>query len=210
MGSFLIRQFLFSFSRSIFEGKSTLLKLIMGLLRPSSGTVSVNSGLRIAYFTQHAGDNFDLKMSALENMLTMYENAEDQEMRSFLGRFQIQGNDALKPMMLLSGGQKSRVAFAALAYKQPHILVIDEGSNHLSMSAVEALVEAIKDFKGGLLVVSHDQFFVSNTCSELWVVKDGACSRFRGDFDEYKKHSAEITQKRVEESVKRVATMNQT
>ncbi|KAL7581299.1 hypothetical protein ACA910_006064 [Epithemia clementina (nom. ined.)] len=191
------------------QGKSTLLKLIMGLLRPISGTVSINSGLRIAYFTQHAGDNFDLKLSALENMLNIYEDAEDQEMRSFLGRFQIQGNDALKPMMLLSGGQKSRVAFAALAYKRPHVLVIDEGSNHLSMSAVEALVEAIQDFQGGLLVVSHDQFFVSNTCSELWVVKEGTCTRFRGDFDEYKKHSAEITQKRVEESVKRVSNMNQ-
>jgi len=189
------------------QGKSTLLKLIMGLLRPIGGSLSVNSGLRIGYFTQHSGDNFDLKLSALENMLNMFEDAEDQEMRSFLGKFQIQGNDCLKPMMLLSGGQKSRVAFAALAYKKPHVLVIDEGSNHLSMSAVDALVEAIRDFQGGLLVVSHDQYFVSNTCSELWVVTDGACTRFRGDFDEYKKHSAEATQKRVEESVKRISTM---
>ena len=186
------------------QGKSTLLKLIMGSLRPLDGTVSVNSGLRIGYFTQHSGDNFDLKLSALENLLNMFENAEDQEMRSFLGKFQIQGNDAMKPMMLLSGGQKSRVAFAALAWKKPHVLVIDEGSNHLSMSAVDALIEAIQDFQGGLLIVSHDQHFVSNTCSELWVVSEGACTRFRGDFDEYKKHSAELTQKRVEESVKRV------
>jgi ATP-binding cassette subfamily F protein 3 len=124
--------------------------------------------------------------------------------RSFLGKFQIQNNDAMKPMMLLSGGQKSRVAFAALAYKKPHVLVIDEGSNHLSMSAVDALIEAIQDFQGGLLVVSHDQHFVSNTCSELWVVNNGSCTRFRGDFDAYKEHSAEITQKRVEESVKKV------
>ena len=66
-------------------------------------------------------------------------DTDDQEIRSFLGKFQIQGNDALKPMMLLSGGQKSRVAFAALAYKKPHVLVIDEGSNHLSMAAADAL-----------------------------------------------------------------------
>lgn len=118
------------------------------------------------------------------------------------------GNDALKPMMLLSGGQKSRVAFAALAYKKPHVLVIDEGSNHLSMEAVDALVEAVQDFKGGILVVSHDQYFVSKTCSELWVVHEGIASRFRGDFDEYKKHTATLTQQRVEESVKKISNMN--
>jgi ATP-binding cassette subfamily F protein 3 len=87
----------------------------MGRLKPLRGSVSINTGLRIGHFTQHSADNFDLKLSALENLLNMFESCEDQEMRSFLGKFQIQGNDALKPMMLLSGGQKSRVAFAALA-----------------------------------------------------------------------------------------------
>ena len=105
------------------QGKTTLLNLIMGKLKPIRGTVSINGALRIGHFTQHSSDNFDLKLSAVENLLNMFEEAEDQEMRSFLGKFQIQGNDALKPMMLLSGGQKSRVAFAALAYKKPHVLV---------------------------------------------------------------------------------------
>ena len=100
----------------------------MGKLKPIKGSVSINANLRIGHFTQHSGDNFDLSLSAIENLLNMFEDAEDQPMRSFLGKFQIQGNDALKPMMLLSGGQKSRVAFAALAYKKPHVLVIDEGS----------------------------------------------------------------------------------
>lgn len=140
-------------------------------------------------------------------MLNMFEGADDHDMRSFLGKFQIQGTDALKPMGLLSGGQKSRVAFAALAYTKPHVLVIDEGSNHLSMEAVDALVEAVQDFQGGILVVSHDQYFVSNTCSELWVVDEGQATRFRGTFDDYKKHTAEKTQKRVEESVKKFAQM---
>jgi ATP-binding cassette subfamily F protein 3 len=139
----------------------------MGKLTPIKGSVTINGGLRIGHFTQHHTDNFDLSLSAVENLLNMFESSDGQEMRSFLGRFQIQGNDALKPMALLSGGEKSRVAFAALAYKRPHVLVIDEGSNHLSMDAVDALVEAVQDFKGGLIVVSHDQYFVSNTCSEL-------------------------------------------
>lgn len=192
------------------QGKTTLLNLIMGRYRPIKGNVSINGSLRIGHFTQHSADNFDLKLSALENLLNMFEEAEDQEMRSFLGRFQIQNDAALKPMMLLSGGQKSRVAFAALAYRKPvrfvwfepnedisslsnvllcfchlqHVLVIDEGSNHLSMEAVDALIEAMQDFKGGILVVSHDEYFVSKTCSELWVVDNGHTTRFRGTFDE--------------------------
>jgi ATP-binding cassette, subfamily F, member 3 len=78
----------------------------------------------------------------------------------------------------------------------------------LSMEAVDALVEAIQDFKGGIMVVSHDQYFVSKTCSELWVVHGGRATRFRGDFDAYKQHTAEVTQKRVEESVKKLAATN--
>lgn len=189
------------------SGKTTLLNLIMGKLRPLHGSVSINGGLRIGHFTQHHSENFDFTLSATENMLNMFEGADDHDMRSFLGKFQIQGTDALKPMGLLSGGQKSRVAFAALAYTKPHVLVIDEGSNHLSMEAVDALVEAVQDFQGGILVVSHDQYFVSNTCSELWVVDEGQATRFRGTFDDYKKHTAEKTQKRVEESVKKFAQM---
>jgi ABC-type Mn2+/Zn2+ transport system ATPase subunit len=159
-----------------FSGKTTLLNLIMGKIRPIHGSVTINSGLRIGHFTQHHTDSFDLTFSAVENMIRMFPGAEDQGMRAFLGQFQIQGNDALKPMGLLSGGQKSRVAFAALAYKKPHVLVIDEGSNHLSMDAADALVEAVQNFKGGLMVVSHDQHFVS------------ACSRFLDEQELVQRH----------------------
>lgn len=178
----------------------------MGKLKPIKGGISINPALRIGHFTQHSSDNFDLSLSALENLLNMFEedSIEEQEMRSFLGKFQIQNNDAMKPMRFLSGGQKSRVAFAALAFKKPHVLIIDEGSNHLSMEAVDALVEAIQDFKGGIMVVSHDQYFVQQCCTELWVIEQGHATRFRGDFEEYKKFTAEATHKRVEESVKRM------
>ena len=102
----------------------------------------------------------------------------------------------------------SRVSFAALAYQRPHLLIIDEGSNHLSMDAVDALVQAIQDFKGGLLVVSHDSYFVSQCCSELWVVENGLATRFRGDFNDYKEHTAQKTSKRVEESLKKLGNLN--
>ena len=76
------------------------------------------------------------------------------------------------------------------------------------MESIDALVQAIQDFKGGLMVVSHDAFFISNTCTELWVVGDGVATRFRGDFKEYKKHALEKTRKRVEDSVKSLSTIN--
>jgi ATP-binding cassette subfamily F protein 3 len=102
----------------------------------------------------------------------------------------------------------SRVSFAVLAYQRPHLLIIDEGSNHLSMDAVDALVQAIQDFKGGILVVSHDQHFVNATCQELWVVENGHANRFRGTFDDYKAFTAEKTRKRVEETVKKLGNMS--
>jgi len=80
----------------------------MGKLDPQKGNVVRNGRLRIAYFTQHSADKFDLQLSAIENLLNQFERATDQEMRQWVGKFQIQGNDAVKPMMMLSGGQKSR------------------------------------------------------------------------------------------------------
>ena len=194
----------------IFWIQSTLLNLIMGKIDPLKGSVARNGRLRIAYFTQHSADKFNLEQSAVENMLTMFENEKvlDQEMRSFLGKFQIQGNDALKPMMMLSGGQKSRVAFACLSFQKPHVIVMDEPTNHLDMESIDALVEAIRDFKGGLMVVSHDQYFITKTCSELWVVGEGKATRFRGDFEEYKKFTLAKTSKRVAESVKSLSSLN--
>jgi ATPase subunit of ABC transporter with duplicated ATPase domains len=88
------------------------------------------------------------------------------------------------------------------------VLIIDEGSNHLSMEAVDALIEAMQDFKGGIMVVSHDEYFVSRTCTELWVVDAGRVTRFRGNFDDYKRQTSADTQKRVEESIKRLHAAN--
>eukprot|EP00985_Skeletonema_marinoi_P004339 scaffold1898_cov125-Skeletonema_marinoi.AAC.2 len=189
-------------------GKSTLLNLIMDRLTPNKGQISRNGNLRIGHFTQHSADKFNLQLSAVENMLNIFEKADDQGMRSWLGKFQIQGTDALKPMMMLSGGQKSRVAFASLAYQQPHVIVMDEPTNHLDMESIDALVEAVQDFNGGLLVVSHDEHFITSTCKELWVVGNGHVTKCRGDFTEYKKETLKRTEKRIADSVKSLSAIN--
>ena len=106
-----------------------MLNLITDKLQPQSGNVSRNGRLRIGMFTQHSADKFDLHLSAVENMLHLFPDAADQAMRSFIGKFQIQGDEAIKPMLMLSGGQKSRVAFAALAYQRPHVIIMDEVSS---------------------------------------------------------------------------------
>ena len=97
------------------------------------------------------------------------------------------GNDMLKPMRFLSGGQKSRVAFACLTYAKPHVVLLDEPTNHLDMEAIQALCDALKTFTGGVLVISHDQYFIQQVCSEIWVVGDEKVIRYNGSFADYKK-----------------------
>jgi ATP-binding cassette subfamily F protein 3 len=107
-------------------GKSTLLKLIQGQLAQTDGIVHVNPQLRLGIFTQHHLDSFNFALSALENMQERWPKTAEAELRSHLGRFEIHGNDALKPLKFTSGGQKSRVAFACLTFNKPHVVILDE------------------------------------------------------------------------------------
>ena len=171
------------------SGKSTLLNLIQNKIVPWEGLVRVNPSLRIGIFTQHHLDTFDLTKSPLQNMCTRWPLVPEQELRSHLGRYEIHGNDALKPMKFISGGQNSRVAFAVLTYTKPHVVILDEPTNHLDLGAINALADALKSFSGGVVVVSHDQHFITNVCKEIWCIKDKSVHIFPGDFQEYKKQA---------------------
>ena len=168
-------------------GKTTLLKLLEENLSLKTGQFYKHRRLRVATFTQHHIDQLNLMLSPLEQLAEMYPNTPSEAIRAHLGSFGITGNLALRPICFLSGGQKSRVAFAAVAFKQPHILLLDEPTNHLDIDAVNALIIAIEGYSGGVLIVSHDQHFVSSVCKELWVIKKGRVRRFKGDFREYRK-----------------------
>lgn len=102
-------------------------------------------------------------------------------------RFGITGMTGLQKLGLLSGGQKSRVAFACLSLTNPHILVLDEPSNHLDIEAMDALSDALRNFEGGVLMVSHDVTMLQNVCTSLWVCDDGHVAKFDGDVNAYKK-----------------------
>ncbi|GMN31415.1 hypothetical protein TIFTF001_003244 [Ficus carica] len=168
-------------------GKSTILKLIAGDLQPTSGTVFRSAKVRIAVFSQHHVDGLDLSSNPLLYMMRCYPGVPEQKLRSHLGSLGVTGNLALQPMYTLSGGQKSRVAFAKITFKKPHIILLDEPSNHLDLDAVEALIQGLVLFQGGVLMVSHDEHLISGSVEELWVVSQGKVGPFHGTFQDYKK-----------------------
>lgn len=172
-------------------GKTTALKLLIGALSPTSGLISANPRLRIGFFAQHHVDALDLGTSAVSFMATRYPGHSDEEYRRHLGAFGITGTTGLQRMALLSGGQKSRVAFACLALTNPHILVLDEPSNHLDIEAMDALSKALNEFQGGVLMVSHDVTMLQNVCTSLWVCDNGTVEHFGGTVKDYKKRISE-------------------
>jgi ATP-binding cassette subfamily F protein 3 len=169
-------------------GKTTLLKCLTGELLPLGGILYRHNKLKLAMFTQHHVDQLDLELSPIEQIAKLYSDISQEVIRSHLASFGITGNLALRPNYLLSGGQKSRVALAAIVFKNPQIMLMDEPTNHLDIDAVNALALALNSFTGGLVIVSHDQHFVESVCSQIYVVKDKKCSYFKGNFQDYKRH----------------------
>ncbi|KAL1586894.1 hypothetical protein WHR41_04135 [Cladosporium halotolerans] len=168
-------------------GKTTALKLLIGQLTPTGGLISQNPRLRIGFFAQHHVDALDMNNSAVGFMAANYPGKSDEEYRRHLGAFGITGMTGLQKLGLLSGGQKSRVAFACLSLQNPHILVLDEPSNHLDIEAMDALAVALQQFQGGILMVSHDVTMLQAVCTSLWVCDNGTVEHFGGTVKDYKK-----------------------
>ena len=168
-------------------GKSTLIKALVGDLELQDGYHMRHNRLRIGIFTQHHMDLLDLRLSAVEQLSTKYPEESAEKFRQHLGSFGITGNMALRPMYLLSGGQKSRVSFAMITWEKPHILLLDEPTNHLDFDAINALIVALNNFEGGLVVVSHDEYFLSALCDKLYIVNKGKTKAFEGDLADYRK-----------------------
>jgi ATP-binding cassette subfamily F protein 3 len=168
-------------------GKTTLLKCLTSELQALNGIVYRHNKLKLAMFTQHHVDQLDLELSPIEQIAKEYPDLASDVIRAHLASFGITGNLALRPNYLLSGGQKSRVALAAIVMKNPQILLMDEPTNHLDIDAVNALSLALNSFNGGLVIVSHDQYFVESVCSQIYNVNHKKCTYFKGSFMDYKK-----------------------
>eukprot|EP00180_Rhodochaete_pulchella_P001630 Plantae.Rhodophyta-Rhodochaete_pulchella.ctg2464.p2 GENE.Plantae.Rhodophyta-Rhodochaete_pulchella.ctg2464~~Plantae.Rhodophyta-Rhodochaete_pulchella.ctg2464.p2 ORF type:complete len:288 (-),score=49.21 Plantae.Rhodophyta-Rhodochaete_pulchella.ctg2464:960-1823(-) len=167
-------------------GKSTLLKLLLGQNDATAGEVKRSSKLRIGYFSQHHMDQLVLWRTPLEHMNALFPEATLPELRSHLSNIGVKTDMQLRPIATLSGGQKSRVAFSVITYMKPHILLCDEPSNHLDLDTIDALVEALNDFKGGIILVSHDARLIATVCDEIYVCKDGQVKAYPGEFREYR------------------------
>uniref|UniRef100_A0A061S0S1 ATP-binding cassette, subfamily F, member 3 n=1 Tax=Tetraselmis sp. GSL018 TaxID=582737 RepID=A0A061S0S1_9CHLO len=167
-------------------GKTTLLKLISGDLEPTEGHVTRSPKARMATFSQHHVDGLDLSLTPLQYLEKQFPSNPEPRYRGHLASFGIPAELAMQPMFTLSGGQKSRVAFAKITWTKPHILLLDEPSNHLDIDAVDALVKGLTLFPGAVLMVSHDQHLIEATVDELWMCENGHVTPFHGTFEEYK------------------------
>ncbi|KAL6597904.1 hypothetical protein ACP70R_046709 [Stipagrostis hirtigluma subsp. patula] len=189
-------------------GKSTLLNLLAGDLTPTEGEVRRSQKLRIGRYSQHFVDLLTMEENAVQYLLRLHPDQEGmskaEAVRAKLGKFGLPGHNHLTPIVKLSGGQKARVVFTSISMSHPHILLLDEPTNHLDMQSIDALADALDEFTGGVVLVSHDSRLISRVCedesrSEIWVVEDGTVNKYDGTFDDYKDELMEEIKKEVEE-----------
>jgi len=167
-------------------GKSTLLKILMDKFSPTNGTRTAHRNLKFGYFTQHFVDQLDLSVCGVELMMKEFPGKKTEEYRRMLGQFGVTGDLAMQQIESLSGGQKSRVAFAVLCGHQPNFLILDEPTNHLDIETIEALGNALIKYKGGVILVSHDERLLKMVCQELWVCSKGKVYSIDGGLDQYR------------------------
>ncbi len=172
-------------------GKSTLLNVIYGYSKPSRGIVKQNPRLRIGVFSQHHTESLDLRLTPLEQMRVAYDGFAgakgEEKARSQLSRFGVTSRMCTRPIVTLSGGQKSRLVLAMVLWKKPHLLILDEPTNHLDMETIYALAEAVNSFNGGVIVVSHDQHFMNMCLKETYEIRNKALVKLAGGLEDYKK-----------------------
>ena len=167
-------------------GKSTLVKTIAGELTPLEGIATTGKGLTIGYFAQHQVEMLRHEESPLWHLQKIAPTVREQELRNFLGGFNFPGAMVTSPIAPFSGGEKARLALSLIVWQRPNLLLLDEPTNHLDLETREALTEALAQFEGTLVVVSHDRHLLRATTDQFIIVADGRLQPFDGDLDDYK------------------------
>ncbi|KAK1880505.1 ATP-binding cassette sub-family F member 1 [Dissostichus eleginoides] len=171
-------------------GKSTLLLLLTGKLQPTKGEMRKNHRLKVGFFNQQYADQLNMEETATEYLMRNF-NLPYQDGRKCLGRFGLESHAHTIQISKLSGGQKARVVFAELSCRQPDVLILDEPTNNLDIESIDALSEAINEYKGAVIIVSHDARLITETQCTMWVVEDRSVVQIDGDFDDYKREVLE-------------------
>jgi len=186
-------------------GKSTLLKLIYGDLIPTEGMIRRHNHLKMARYHQHLHELLEMELSPLDYMLKMFPAIKERdEMRKVIGRYGITGKAQTAPIKQLSDGQKCRVVFAWLSHQVPHLLLLDEPTNHLDMETIDALADAINNFDGGVVLVSHDFRLIDQVADTIWICEKQTVTKWEGDILSYKDH---LKAKVMKESKKNAKTL---
>ena len=166
-------------------GKSTLVKTLVGELPPLAGERKSHKDLKIGYFAQHTVESLREGASPFDHLQDKAPGVAAQVLRDFLGGWNFAGDRAFEPVDGFSGGERARLALALIAWDKPNLLLLDEPTNHLDLDMREALADALADFDGALVLVSHDRHLLGLVCDSFWRVADGSVEPFDGDLDDY-------------------------
>lgn len=168
-------------------GKSTLIKLLAGELPALSGTVQLAKGVQLGYFAQHQLDTLRADESPLWHLQKLAPQHTEQQLRDYLGGFAFKGEKVNDSVKSFSGGEKARLVLALIVWQRPNLLLLDEPTNHLDLDMRQALTEALVDYQGSLVVVSHDRHLLRNTVEEFYLVHDKRVEQFSGDLEDYQR-----------------------
>ena len=166
------------------KGKSTLLRIITGQ-ESYEGERKWGHNVEESFYAQHQLEALTVEHEVLEEMKMCGSGKNELELRQLLGCFLFSGDDVFKKIKVLSGGEKARVALAKVIAAKGNFLLLDEPTNHLDMQSVEMLIEALNKYKGTLIIVSHDRYFISKTANKIWNIEDGEIKEFNGGYDEW-------------------------
>ncbi|MCX5722085.1 MAG: ABC-F family ATP-binding cassette domain-containing protein [Nitrospirae bacterium] len=166
-------------------GKSTLLKMLAGVLEPDNGKRSIGHGVTLHYFAQHQAETLNPEHTILESLAEVSNQAETNFLRGIAGAFLFTGDDQKKPIKALSGGERNRVALARMLVEPANTLLLDEPTNHLDPASVDMLTDALSDFPGTIIFISHDPTFLTRVCTRVIEIEEGKARSFTGDYEYY-------------------------
>ncbi|MGO4832340.1 ABC-F family ATP-binding cassette domain-containing protein, partial [Rhizobiaceae sp. 2RAB30] len=180
------------------NGKSTFAKLLSGRLKADTGTMTIAPGLKVSIFAQHQLDDLRPEENAYEHVRRLMPDAPESKVRSRVAQFGLATEKMNTPAKDLSGGEKARLLMGLSSFEGPNLFILDEPTNHLDIDSREALVHALNDFPGAVILISHDRHLIEATADRLWLVRDGAVRPYDGDLGDYRQEVTGVSADRKE------------